>query len=175
MELACGWPGLGIYFSQSEKDLRNFMTKDWVATASDGSALTPFFGRLTHPRSMGTFPRKIRRYVVEERTLSLAEALRSMTELPAAAFQIPDRGRLEPGYYADVAVFAVERLRDRSTYDHSGLYSEGIDYLLVNGVPSIDGGRYNGKRAGRGLRLSRRAAQQDAAGDVAQGVPIDLW
>jgi N-acyl-D-amino-acid deacylase len=150
--LACGWPGAGIYFSQSEADVREFMQRPWVATASDGIAIFGLLGRWAHPRLYGTFPRKIRRYVLDEELISLPFALRSMTELPAEIFGIPERGRLLPGYYADVVAFRPERLRDVATYERSGRESEGIEYLAVNGVLSIDGGEYTGRRGGRALR-----------------------
>jgi N-acyl-D-aspartate/D-glutamate deacylase len=152
MDLACGWPGTGIYFSQSEADVREFMQRPWVATASDGLAIFEPFGRWVHPRLYGTFPRKIRRYVYDEKLISLPFALRSMTELPAEIFQIPQRGRLAPGYYADVVAFDPERLRDVATFDQSGRHSEGVEYLVVNGVVSIDAGEYTGHRGGRALR-----------------------
>jgi N-acyl-D-aspartate/D-glutamate deacylase len=152
MDLACGWPGTGIYFSQSEADVREFMQRPWVATASDGGAIFKLLGRWVHPRLYGTFPRKIRRHVYDEELISLPFALRSMTELPAEIFQIPGRGRLAPGYYADVVAFHPERLRDLATFEHSGRYSEGVEYLVVNGVLSIDAGEYTGERGGRALR-----------------------
>jgi N-acyl-D-aspartate/D-glutamate deacylase len=153
MDLACGWgSGSGIYFSQSEADVREFMQRPWVATASDGGAIFKLLGRWVHPRLYGTFPRKIRRYVYDQELISLPFALRSMTELPAEIFQIPQRGRLAPGYYADVVAFRPESLRDVATFDESGRYSEGVEYLAVNGVLSIDSGEYTGDRGGRGLR-----------------------
>ena len=153
MDLACARrPGSGIYFSQNESDIRELMQRPWVATASDGTAIFNLLGRWAHPRLYGTFPRKIRRYVYDEELISLAFALRSMTELPAEIFQIPERGRLTPGHYADVVAFRPEGLRDVATFDESGRYSEGIEYLVVNGVLSIDAGEYTGDRGGRALR-----------------------
>ena len=153
MDLACARrPGAGIYFSQNEADIRAFMQRPWVATASDGAVIFKLLGRFAHPRLYGTFPRKIRRYVYDEELISLAFALRSMTELPAEIFQIPERGRLAPGHYADVVAFRPEGLRDLATFDESGRYSEGIEYLVVNGVLSIDAGEYTGDRGGRALR-----------------------
>jgi N-acyl-D-aspartate/D-glutamate deacylase len=158
MDLACGWPGTGIYFSQSERDVREFMRRPWVATASDGGAIFAPLGRWVHPRLYGTFPRKIRRYVYDEELIALPFALRSMTELPAEIFQIPERGRLTPGYYADVVAFHPERLRDVATFEESGRYSEGVEYLLVTGVLTDETGEYTGHRArgGRALRLALR-------------------
>jgi N-acyl-D-aspartate/D-glutamate deacylase len=152
MDLACGRSGSGIYFSQSEADVRQFMQQPWVATASDGVAMFNLLGRWAHPRLYGTFPRKIHRYVYDEELISLPFALRSMTELPAEIFQIPQRGRLAPGHYADVVAFRPESLRDVATFDDSGRYSEGVEYLVVNGVLSIDGGEYTRDRGGRALR-----------------------
>ena len=152
MDLACGRSGSGIYFSQSEADVRQFMQRPWVATASDGVAIFKLLGRWAHPRLYGTFPRKIHRYVYDEELISLPFALRSMTELPAEIFQIPQRGRLAPGHYADVVAFRPESLRDVATFDDSGRYSEGVEYLVVNGVLSIDSGEYTGDRGGRALR-----------------------
>ncbi len=105
-----------------------------------------------HPRVYGTFPRKLRRYVYDEAIVSLPFALRSMTELPAEAFRVPGRGRLAVGFQADVVVFDPARLRDRATFESSGVESEGIEFLLVNGVLAVDAGRVTGARAGRAIR-----------------------
>ena len=105
-----------------------------------------------HPRVYGTFPRKLRRYVYDEAIVTLPFALRSMTELPAQAFRIPERGRLAVGFHADAVVFDPERIRDRATFEHSGVESEGIDFLLVNGALAVDGGKVTGARAGRAIR-----------------------
>lgn len=162
IELACGWPGLGIYFSQDEADLRALMARDWVATASDGTAIAGFPARFSHPRWFGTFPRKLAHYARDEAVVSLPFALRSMTALPAESFGIPERGRLRPGWYADVVAFDAEGLRDRATFEQPGLPSEGVVYLLVNGVLSIDAGRYTGERGGRALRSQGRLRQRVA-------------
>lgn len=151
IDLACSPIGSGIYFSQSEDDVKNFMAHDWVTTGSDGSVFSKVL-RYAHPRFYGTFPRKIRKYVYDEGLISLPFALRSMTELPAESFNIPGRGKLVKGYFADVVVFNPKTIRDLATFEKPCQYSEGIEYLLVNGVVSIDGGKYTGKRGGRGLR-----------------------
>jgi len=152
VELACDWYGAAIYFNMSEDDVRAFMTRDWVATGSDGSVMLPLLGRFAHPRLYGTFTRKLRRYVYEEDVVALAFALRSMTELPAEIFAIPERGRLESGYFADVVAFDPVKVRDVATFEESGRESDGIEYLFVNGVPSIESGEFTGRRAGRALR-----------------------
>lgn len=152
VELACGPVGFATYFTQSEDDVRRFMQRDWVATASDGLVVFWPLGRLTHPRVHGTFPRKLRRYALDEEVVSLPFALRSMTELPARILGLPDRGRLEPGAFADVVAFDPERIRDRATFQEPGVESEGVVLLLVNGVPAIEDGEVTGRRAGRALR-----------------------
>jgi N-acyl-D-aspartate/D-glutamate deacylase len=158
VDLACGRPGAGIYHAQSEADVRAFMQRPWIATASDGTALVDLVGRFVHPRAYGTFPRKIRRYALEERVVELPFALRSMTALPAEILGLPDRGRLEPGAFADVVVFDPERLRDVATFERSGRHAEGVEWLFVNGVAAIEGGELTGERAGRALRNPRRVA-----------------
>lgn len=152
IELACGWVGFGTYFTQSEADVRSFMTRDWVATASDGLAVFWPLDGLVHPRSQGTFPRKLRHYAIDESVVTLPFALRSMTELPAEIFGFDDRGRLREGDFADVVVFDPARIRDRATYEDPALESEGIDWLLVNGVVSIADGEVTGDRGGRAIR-----------------------
>lgn len=152
MDLACGPVGFGTYFTQSEEDVRNFMSRDWVATASDGLGVFWPLGKLTHPRVHGTFPRKLRHYALDEKVVTLPFALRSMTELPAEIFRIPDRGRLAVGSYADVVAFDPERIRDVATYEVPGVESVGIETLVVNGVVAIDEGEVTGLRGGRALR-----------------------
>ncbi len=161
MDLACSWwSGAGIYFNQHESVVRELMQRPWVATASDGSAMFELLGRWAHPRLYGTFPRKIRRYVYDEELISLPFALRSMTDLPAEIFEIPERGRLATGYHADVVAFRPESLRDVASFEESGRYSEGIEYLVVNGVLSIDAGEYTGERGGRALRHVSKPGQE---------------
>jgi N-acyl-D-aspartate/D-glutamate deacylase len=157
-QIACGLAGAGIYHSQSEKDVRAFMTREWVATASDGTALIDFIGRFAHPRAYGTFPRKLRHYALDEDVVTLPFALRSMTELPAEILGLGDRGRLAPGAFADVVVFDPKALRDVASFERSGRHSTGIDLLLVNGVAAVEGGEPTGERAGRALRNPRRLA-----------------
>ena len=152
IDLACGPVGVGIYFSQNEEDVKNFMKEDWVATGSDGATFHKWL-RYTHPRFYGTFPRKIREYVYEEKVITLPHALRSMTELPAEAWDIKERGKLEAGGYADVVVFDPDTIRDNATFEKPTVFSDGIEYLLVNGVITISGGKYTGDRGGRAIRL----------------------
>ena len=119
-----------------------------VLLASDGSAV-PATGRTGHPRSFGTFPKVIRRHVREQKLLSLEEAVRKMTSLPAQALRQKDRGTLAEGLLANVVVFDAERFTDRATWLDPQRYAEGVQYLLVNGALVVDGGAQTDARAGR--------------------------
>ncbi len=154
IDLACSPISLGIYFTINEYDIANFMAQDFVTTGSDGATFLRIL-KYAHPRYYGAFPRKLRNYTFEKGVISLPFALRSMTELPAQSFGIPERGLLKEGYYADIVAFDPGTIRDLATFETPNLYSEGIEYLVINGVLSIDSGEYAGERAGRALRLSR--------------------
>jgi N-acyl-D-aspartate/D-glutamate deacylase len=122
-----------------------------VATASDGSTMVPG-SAVVHPRSYGTFPRKIGRYALVDKVLPLEQALRSATGLPADILRLPERGYLKPGYFADVVVFDPETFRDVATYDKPHQYATGVRYLFVNGRLVIEQGKYSGALAGKVLR-----------------------
>ena len=106
----------GVNFSMSEADVRYLMTKPWVATASDGSSKIDD-GTRPHPRSFGTFPRKIGRYANQESVISVEQAVRSSSGLPADILELKDRGYLRPGYVADVVVIDIDQLSDHATFD----------------------------------------------------------
>ena len=108
-----------------------------------------------HPRTYGAFARKIRLYVNEKRTVSLSQAIRSMTLLPATVFGIPDRGVLRAGAAADVVVFDLAAVWDRAEYTDPHRYSEGMVHVFVNGVAAVRDGAFTGERAGRVLRKGR--------------------
>lgn len=160
MDLACGWPGAGVFHVLDEADLRAFMQRDWVATASDGLAVGWPFAGSVHPRSFGTFPRKLRRYAIDASLVSIGFALRSMTELPATILGLADRGRLAARAYADIVVFDPAAIQDRATYDAPDRRSEGVTTVLVNGVVALADGKPTGDRGGRALR---RAPAPDRA------------
>jgi N-acyl-D-aspartate/D-glutamate deacylase len=134
------------------------LVQPWCSIGSDGSALA-VEGVLRrgnpHPRSFGTFPRILGVYVRERGLLRLEDAVRKMTSLNAAKLGLRDRGVLRPGAYADLALFDPQRVRDRSTYTSPFQYSEGIDYVIVNGQLVIDKGEHTGARPGRALRHDR--------------------
>jgi len=140
-----------VSYAMHEDDVRELLRQPWTMTASDGG-LVPLGEGVPHPRLYGAFPRKIRRYVVDERVVGLEFAVRSMTGLPAAVFRMRDRGQLRPGAFADVVVFDLGRLRDRATYDSPHQLAEGMVHVLVNGRPAVADGAFTGERAGRVLR-----------------------
>ena len=140
-----------VIFGMSEENVRMVMKLPFVATASDGSSKVPD-DTVPHPRSYGTFPRKIGRYSVEEKNLPLEQAIRSASGLPADILRLPERGYLKPGYFADIVVFDPKTFRDVATYDKPHQFSKGVSYLFVNGVLTIEDGKYTEALAGRALR-----------------------
>jgi predicted amidohydrolase YtcJ len=171
-----------INFGMSEDDVRRIMREEFVATASDGSAHRPGDGDRPHPRSYGTFPRKIR-YALEDRALSLEQAVRSCSGLPAAILGLPDRGVLRPGAVADVVVFDPKTFRDAATFDDPTRYASGVRFLLVGGVALIADGQPQVKPGSR-VKLPGRALrlQEDGpaelivrAGRIWTGDPANPW
>jgi N-acyl-D-aspartate/D-glutamate deacylase len=144
-----------VSFAIDEDDLRTFLRKPWVMTASDGD-LVPFGQGVPHPRSYGTFSRKLQRYVVEEAVITLEHAIRSMTSLPAQVYRMPDRGQIRPGAAADLVVFDLARVREKATYAQPHQLSEGMVHVFVNGRPAVKDGAFTGERAGRVLRRNRQ-------------------
>jgi N-acyl-D-aspartate/D-glutamate deacylase len=144
-----------VYDHHTEKDMNLAMKQPWCSIGSDGSALAtdgPTRRGNPHPRSFGTFPRVLGVYVRERGLLTLEDAVRRMTSLNAAKLGLYDRGLLRPGLAADVTVFDAERVIDRATYTEPFQYSEGIEYVLVNGQLVLDRGKHTGARPGRSLR-----------------------
>jgi len=143
-----------VSFNMNARDVETLMRQPWTMTSTDGDLVTMGEG-VPHPRSYGTYPRKLRLYVVEKGVLDLAQAIRSMTSMPAAVFRVKDRGEIRPGAFADLAVFDLETVRDLATYQEPHQISEGMVYVLVNGRLAVDNTRYTDGRAGR--VLDRRA------------------
>ena len=140
-----------VNFSMTEEDVRYVMTIPWVATASDGRAYLPG-GDRPHPRSYGTFSRKIGRYAVGEKVIDLATAIRSATGLPADILHLPERGYLRLNHYADLVIFDPLTFRDEATFDNPHRYSRGLTHVFVNGQPAVWNGAPTGALAGRALK-----------------------
>lgn len=156
---------MAIYHMMSEQDIDEALQFPWMSIGSDaGAALRPGSADvlgLPHPRSYGTFPRVIARYVRERGVLTLPDAIRRMTSWPATRMRLADRGVIRTGAWADVVVFDLATLADRATYGEPTLYPEGIDYVLVNGAVVIDQGRHTGERPGHVLYGPGRADQPE--------------
>jgi N-acyl-D-amino-acid deacylase len=138
-------------FSMNESDMEAFAAQPWVATASDAGIALPQDGPSTHARFYGTFPRKIRHYAIERGALSVEDAIRSMTSLPAQILGLRDRGVLREGTVADVVVFDLTTIRDKATFFAPHQYADGIELVLVNGVPVVDAGQPTWKLPGKVL------------------------
>lgn len=147
---------MAIYHMMSERDIRTALEYPWTSIGSDAGASrqpgTVDLLGLPHPRSYGTFPRIIARYVREMGVLTLEEAIRKMTSWPALRMRLTDRGVIREGMWADVVVFDFEAIQDQATWDDPVEYPVGIDYVLVNGEVVVDHGRHTGARPGHVLR-----------------------
>ncbi|HXH27628.1 MAG TPA: D-aminoacylase, partial [Candidatus Polarisedimenticolia bacterium] len=144
-----------VYFEMSEEDVRRALQVPWIAFNCDASGVSPegvLGSTMTHPRAYGSFPRVLGHYVRDEKLLTLEDAVRRMTSLPAQRLGLRDRGLVRPGMFADLAVFDPKTVNDRATYEQPHQYSEGMRYVLVNGVPVVDKGRITGRLPGRVLR-----------------------
>jgi len=142
-------------FGMQERDVVVALRAPWVAICNDSAGTSPQ-GKLglehPHPRAYGTFPRILRRYVRETHELSLEEAIRKFTALPAARLHLADRGVLKVGLAADVVIFDEQEIADRATYAEPNQLSVGMRFVLVNGVPVIADGRETLRLPGRVLR-----------------------
>jgi len=142
-------------FGMSEPDVVEALQQPWVSIDNDSSGTSPE-GLLgtehPHPRAYGTFPRILRKYVREEHKLTLEDAIRKFSALPAQRMRLTDRGVLKAGMWADVVVFDPARIRDLATFADPNQLSQGMEYVLVNGVAVIDEGKMTGARPGKVLR-----------------------
>jgi N-acyl-D-amino-acid deacylase len=142
-------------FGMSQPDVTLALQQPWVSVDNDSSGTSPegLLGRdLPHPRAYATFPRILRKYVREEHKLTLEDAIRKFTALAAQRMRLTDRGVLKEGMWADIVVFDPATIRDRATFEKPNQLSEGMEYVLVDGTPVIDGGKMTGALPGRVLR-----------------------
>jgi len=148
-ELATGM----VSFGMSEEDVEKVITHPYVAIGSDGS-VGKFGEGKPHPRRYGTFPRIIAKYVRERKALTLTEAIRKMTSLPARKLKLWDRGLIRPGFKADITIFNYYVVEDTATYENPHSYPRGIRYVIVNGRPTVVNGRLD-KNVRNGAILRR--------------------
>ena len=144
-----------IYFMMSEDDMKLAMKQPWVSVGTDYGEVAPT-GPLAegkaHPRAYGSFPRILGKYVREQHVITIEDAIRKFSSLPAHRVHLKERGELRPGWFADITIFDPQTVDDRATYDNPAQPSVGIQYVLVNGVLSLDGGKLTGQVGGRPLR-----------------------
>jgi N-acyl-D-amino-acid deacylase len=131
-------------FNMNESDIERFMVEDFVMTGSDGSG--------GHPRKYGTYPKKLRQYVLTKHTISLPFFVRASAALPAETLHLKDRGYLREGYFADIAVIDEATVADQSTYEQPTRLATGMRWVIVNGHIAVDDGKPTGVLAGRALR-----------------------
>lgn len=133
-------------FMMKEQDIANFMTRPWVMTGSDGGS--------GHPRAFGSFVRKIRKYALEDKVLSVSQAIYKSSYLTAKTLQIKDRGAVEEGYYADIVLFDPDTITDNGTYEDGEVLASGVSHVIVNGKLVIKNGRWQEILPGKSLKLN---------------------
>jgi N-acyl-D-amino-acid deacylase len=144
-----------VYFLMSEENVRRKIAKPWISFGSDAGAPAAegvFLQSSRHPRTYGNFARLLGKYVRDEKIVTLEEAIRRMTSLPAANVGILERGELREGFYADVVVFDPERIKDNATFEEPHQYASGVRHVFVNGEQVLQNGRHTGATPGRVVR-----------------------
>jgi N-acyl-D-aspartate/D-glutamate deacylase len=142
----------GIGQAMHEEDVKALLKHPLSMVGTDGSPLPANYHRLVHPRNYGTFPKILRKYVRQERVLTLEDAIRKMTSAGATKLGLMDRGILRPGFCADVTIFDPLNVRERATYQDPIQLPEGIEYVFVNGALTIEHDKHTGALAGKPLR-----------------------
>ncbi len=144
-----------IFFLISEENVKRMLALPYVSICSDASSIPceePFINDATHPRTYGSFARLLGKYVREENVMSLPEAVRRLTSLPASNLKLIRRGSLQVGNYADVVIFDPNLVRDKATFDEPHHYAEGIIHVFVNGIQVLENGNHTGLTPGRCIR-----------------------
>jgi N-acyl-D-amino-acid deacylase len=144
-----------VYFLMSEDNVRREIALPWVSFGSDAASMAPegvFLKASTHPRAYGNFARLLGRYVREEKLISLEEAIRRLTALPAANLHLERRGRLAPGHFADLVVFDPATIADHATFEKPHQLATGAVHVFVNGVQVLAHGEHTGATPGRVVR-----------------------
>jgi N-acyl-D-amino-acid deacylase len=148
-------PMAALYYQQSEDNIRKIIQQPYVSFGSDGASMSDakiFEDWGTHPRAYGTFARVLGKYVRDEKIISLEEAIRRMTSLPASNLQLQKRGTLQVGYFADVVIFNPATIQDHATYENPKQYATGVEHVFVNGVQVLQNGEHTDAKPGRVVR-----------------------
>lgn len=144
-----------VFFTMSEDNVKKKIALPWVSFCSDAGSLAPegiFLNRSIHPRAYGSFARLLGKYVREEQVITLQEAVRKLTSLPASNLKLNKRGALKPGFYADVVVFDPEKITDHATFTNPHQYATGMIHVFVNGKQVLKDGEHTGALPGRVVR-----------------------
>jgi N-acyl-D-amino-acid deacylase len=144
-----------VYFLMSEDNVKRQIQLPWVSFGSDAASMATegvFLNTSTHPRAYGNFARLLGKYVRDEQVITLEEAIRKLTSLPADTLRITDRGRLTAGQFADVVVFDPKTIADRATYEQPHQYAVGMRHVWVNGTQVLRDGEHTGDTPGRVVR-----------------------
>jgi N-acyl-D-amino-acid deacylase len=142
----------GMFHTMSEDDVRLVMKQPWVSISSDGSAINLDAPGVPHPRNYSTNVRVLGHYVRDEHVLTLEEAVRKMTTLPAQILSLKDRGQIRQGMAADVVVFDPATVGETNSFEKPKSYAKGVPYVIVNGVLVIDKGEHTGAKPGKAIR-----------------------
>jgi N-acyl-D-amino-acid deacylase len=143
-----------VYFIMSENNIRRQIALPWVSFGSDGASMAPeppFTDSSAHPRSYGNFARVLGKYVRQETVLTLTDAIRKLTELPATNLELDRRGLIREGFFADLLVFDPATIADRATFEDPHQFAVGMKQVFVNGVQVLADGRHTGATPGRAL------------------------
>src|SRR5262245_49253168 len=143
-----------IYFLMNEENIKKQIGRPWVSFGSDAASMAPegaFLKSSTHPRAYGNFARLLGKYVREEKVITLQEAVRRLTGLPATNLGLDHRGFLKPGMFADVVVFDPTTIADRATFENPHQYSVGVRHVFVNGAQVLKDGEHTGAKPGKAL------------------------
>ena len=144
-----------VYFLMSEENIKQQLKLPWVSFSSDAGSMAPegvFLNNSTHPRAYGNFARLLGKYVRDEQVISLEEAIRKLTSLPASNLRIQGRGQLSPGYFADIVVLDPTSIQDHATYEEPHQYATGMHHVWVNGTRVLADGDHTGAMPGRVVR-----------------------
>jgi N-acyl-D-amino-acid deacylase len=144
-----------VYFLMSEENVKEQIKLPWVSFCSDAASLAPegvFLKSNVHPRAYGNFARLLGKYVRQEKVITLAEAVRRLTSLPAENLKLDRRGKLEKGYCADIVIFDPQTIIDHATFEEPHQYATGMVHVFVNGVQVLRDGEHTGAKPGRVVR-----------------------
>ena len=167
-----------IYFLMSEDNIKKQIRQPWVSFGSDAASIAPegvYLKSSAHPRAYGNFARLLGKYVREEKVISLTEAVRRLTSLPATNLGLDHRGLLKEGMFADVVVFDPQTIADRATFENPHQLAVGVKHVFVNGVQVLKDGEHTGAKPGKALWGPGKVNQSSAVAQVKLSPPPARW